>query len=233
MVERAALSDIVKEQELGQTGLVRKETAAKVGELLGAQLLIAGAVTEFESKSSGGGGGVGYAGFALKLQIENAHVGIDVRLVDSSTGQILSSFNADAKAQSRGIGFAANISGVAFGSDAFDKTPLGQATREAIHKGVMFIIKEMEVVPWTGRVVQFKDGQVYVNAGANVNLKPGAKLAAYVKGEDLVDPGTGLNLGSKDTLVGAVTVTQVQDKFSIGAFAGEGTLKRGDLLKFQ
>jgi len=42
-----------------------------------------------------------------------------------------------------------------------------------------------------------------------------------------------LYLGSKDTLVGAVTVTQVQDKFSIGAFAGEGTLKRGDLLKFQ
>ena len=118
-------------------------------------------------------------------------------------------------------------------SDAFDKTPLGQATREAIHKGVMFIIKEMEVVPWTGRVVQVKDGQVYVNAGTNVNLKPGVKLSAYLKGEDLVDPGTGLNLGSKDTLVGAVTVTQVQDKFSIGAFAGEGTLKRGDLLKFQ
>jgi curli biogenesis system outer membrane secretion channel CsgG len=233
MVERAALSDIVKEQELGQTGLVRKETAAKVGELLGAQLLIAGAVTEFESKSSGGGGGVGYAGFALKLQIENAHVAVDVRLVDSSTGQILSSFNADAKAQSRGIGFGANISGVAFGSDAFDKTPLGQATREAINKGVMYIIKEMETVPWTGRVVQVKDADVYVNAGANVNLKPGAKLAAYVKGEDLVDPGTGLNLGSKDTLVGAVTVTQVRDKFSIGAFAGEGTLKRGDLLKFQ
>jgi len=233
MVERAALTDIVKEQELGQTGLVRKETIAKVGELLGAQLLIAGAVTEFEAQSSGGGGGVGYRGFALKLQTESAHVGVDVRLVDSSTGQILSSFNADAKAQSTGIGFGANIKGVAFGSDAFQKTPLGQATREAIHKGVMFVIKEMEVVPWTGRVVQVKDDQVYVNAGANVNLKPGAKLAAYVKGEDLVDPGTGLNLGSKDTLVGAVTVTQVQDKFSIGAFAGEGTLKRGDLLKFQ
>lgn len=233
MVERAALSDIVKEQELGQTGLVRKETVAKVGELLGAQLLIAGAVTEFEAQSSGGGGGVGYRGFALKLQTESAHVGVDVRLVDSSTGQILSSFNADAKAQSTGIGFGANISGVAFGSDAFQKTPLGQAAREAIHKGVMFILKEMEAVPWTGRVVQVKAGQVYVNAGTNVNLKPGAKLAAYVKGEDLVDPGTGLNLGSKDTLVGAVTVTQVQDKFSIGAFAGEGTLKRGDLLKFQ
>lgn len=233
MVERAALADIVKEQELGQTGLVRKETAAKVGELLGAQLLIMGAVTEFEARSSGGGGGVGYAGFALKLRTESAHVGVDVRLVDSSTGQILKSFNADAKAQSTGIGFAADIGGVSFGSDAFEKTPLGQAAREATYKAVMFIIKEMEVVPWTGRVVQIKDGAVYVNAGANVNLKPGVKLAAYVKGEDLIDPATGLNLGSKDSLVGTVTLREVQDKFSIGSFSGAGALKRGDLVKFE
>jgi curli biogenesis system outer membrane secretion channel CsgG len=233
LVERAALTDIVKEQELGQTGLVRKETATKVGELLGAQLLIAGAVTEFEARSRGGGGGVGVRGFALNMQTNSAHVAVDVRLVDASTGQILSSLNAEAQAQETGLGFAANIRGVNFGSAGFEKTPLGQATREAIHKAVLFIIKEMEVVPWTGRVVQVKDGQVYVNAGTNVNLKPGVKLAAYLKGEDLVDPSTGLNLGSKDRLVGAVTVTQVQDKFSIGAFAGEGTLKRGDLLKFQ
>lgn len=233
MVERAALTDIVKEQELGQTGLVRKETAAKVGELLGAQLLITGAVTEFEAQSSGGGGGIGYGGFALKLQTQNAHVGVDIRLVDSSTGQILKSFNADAKAQSTGLGFAADIQGVVFGSDAFQKTPLGQAAREAMYKAVMFIIQEMDLVPWTGRVVQVKDGHVYVNAGANVNLKPGVKLAAYVKGEDLIDPATGLNLGSKDSLVGTLTLTEVLDKFSMGSFAGAGALKRGDLVKFQ
>jgi curli biogenesis system outer membrane secretion channel CsgG len=233
MVERAALAEIVKEQELGQTGLVRKETVAKVGELLGAQLLITGAVTEFEAQSKGGGGGVGYRGFALQLQASSAHVAVDVRLVDSSTGQILSSMNAEASAQQMGLGFAARVQGVTFGSDAFEKTPLGQATREAIYKAVTQIIKEMEAVPWTGRVVQVKGNDVYVNAGANVNMKPGVKLAAYVKGEDLIDPATGLNLGSRDTHVGTVTLTEVQDKFSIGIFAGNGALKRGDLVKFQ
>lgn len=233
MVERAALADIVKEQELGQTGLVRKETVARVGELLGAQLLVTGAVTEFEAQSGGGAGGLGYGGFALNLQVQNAHVGVDIRLVDSSTGQILKSFNADAKAQSTGLGFSGNIQGVSFGSEAFEKTPLGQATREAIFKAVMFIVGEMEMVPWTGRVVQVKEGQVYVNAGSNVNLKPGAKLAAYKKGEDLIDPATGLSLGSKDSLIGAVTLSEVQDKFSIGNFAGTGILKRNDLVKFK
>ncbi len=233
MVERAALSDIVKEQELGQTGLVRKETAAKVGELLGAQLLITGAVTEFEAQARGGGGGVGFRGLALKLQTQSAHVAVDVRLIDAATAQILSSMNAEASAQYSGLGFGANIKGVQFGSDAFEKTPLGQATREAMHKAVIYIMKEMEAVPWTGRVVQVKDADVYVNAGANVNLKAGAKLAAYVKGEDLIDPASGLNLGSKDTLIGSVTVREVQEKFSIGTFAGTGGLKRGDLLKYQ
>ncbi len=233
MIERAALADIVKEQELGQTGLVRKETAARVGEMLGAQLLIAGAVTEFAAQSGGGGAGVGFSGFNLQLQTSSAHVGVDIRLVDSSTGQVLKSHKADAKAQETGVGFGARVKGVTFGSDAFMKTPLGQATREAISKAVMFIIGEMEVVPWAGRVVQVQDGAVYVNAGANVNLRPGTSLTAFAKGEDLIDPATGLSLGSKDTLVGTVMVTQVEEKFSIGTFVGTGALKRGDLLKMR
>jgi curli biogenesis system outer membrane secretion channel CsgG len=232
MVERAALADIVKEQELGQTGLVRSGTAAKVGELLGAQLLVAGAVTEFESQSSGGGGGVGYAGFSLKLQMSNAHVGIDIRLVDSSTGQILKSHNASGTAKTTSIGFGATVEGVQFGSDAFQKTPLGEATREAIFKAVLFIIAEMDVLPWTGRVVQIKGKDVYVNAGSNVNLKPGLILAASTKGEDLIDPATGLSLGSQDARVGTVVLRDIQERFSIGAFSGHGALKRGDLVRF-
>lgn len=233
VVERAALSEIVKEQELGQTGLVRKETAARVGEVLGAQLLITGAVTEFEATSSGGGGGLGYGAWSLALNMQSAHVGVDIRMVDASTAQVLKSYNADARAQSTGLGFTGNIQGVAFGSEGFNKTPLGQAAREAMHKAVMFIVNEMEAVAWTGRVIQVKGGQVYVNAGANLNLKSGLKLAAYVKGEDLIDPASGLNLGSRDTLVGSVTLTEVQERFSIGTFAGQGALKRGDLVKLQ
>ncbi len=233
MVERAALADIVKEQELGQTGLIQKETAAKVGELLGAQLLITGAVTEFEAQARGGGGAVGFRGFGVNLRTQSAHVAVDVRLVDASTAQILTSMNAEASASYTGLGFTAKIKGVAFGSEGFENTPLGQATREAIYKAVTQIIKEMERFPWTGRVIQVKEGDVYVNAGANVNLKPGVKLAAYVKGEDLIDPASGLSLGSKDTLIGSVTVREVQDKFSIGTFAGDGALKRGDLVKVQ
>ena len=231
MVERSALHEIVKEQELGQTGLIQQQTAAKVGELLGAQILVAGAVTEFEEGQSGGSGGLGFQGLAMNLQTQIAHVGLDIRLVDSSTGQILKSQYAVGKARSTGIGFAANVQGVTFGSDAFYKTPLGQATRKAINQAVMFIISEMEAVPWTGRVITVKGGDVYVNAGANMNLSPGTRLKAYSMGEELIDPSTGLSLGSTSTYVCDVTLTQIMDKFSIGApSGGTANLKRGDLL---
>lgn len=233
MVERSALTDIVKEQELGQTGLVRRETAAKVGELLGAQLLVAGAVTEFEAASSGGGSGIGFAGFALALKTNTAHVAVDVRLVDAVTGQILKSYNAAGRAQESGIAVAGTVRGTQLGSDAFQKTPLGEATREAIAKAVNFICTEMDNVAWTGRVVDVKDQEVYVNAGMNMNLRPGLALDAFAKGEELRDPSTGLSLGSRDAFAGVVTLTQVEDRFSIGTFSGNGILKRGDILKMK
>jgi len=59
VVERKAIHDIIKEQDFGETGRVRKETAAKIGDILGAQVLVRGAVTEFEEKVGRGGvGGV-------------------------------------------------------------------------------------------------------------------------------------------------------------------------------
>jgi hypothetical protein len=69
---------------------------------------------------------------------------------------------------------------------------LGQATREAMAKAIHFISSEMEQVLWSGRVVQVQDGKVYVNAGTNMNLKPGMTLAAYAKGADLIDPSMSL-----------------------------------------
>lgn len=234
MVERAALAEVVKEQELGQTGLVQKDTATKVGELLGAQLLIAGAVTEFEATAGGGGFGIGFAGIGLGLRGNFAHVAVDIRLVDSTTGEIMKSHNASAKADATAIGIQGTTrTGIQLGSDAFKNTPLGQATREALAKAVAFITTESNIMQWTARVVQVKDGEVYINAGQNMNLRAGLALEAYNKGEELRDPGTGRSLGSKDTLAGTVTLTQIEERFSIGKFNGKGALKRGDILKLK
>ena len=49
------------------------------------------------------------------------------------------------------------------------------------------------------------------------------------KGEELIDPETGISLGSSDSEVGSVRVNQVQEKFSIADVVSmNGTVKRGD-----
>jgi hypothetical protein len=62
-------------------------------------------------------------------------------------------------------------------------------------------------------------------------VRVGDVFMVYAKGEDLVDPDTGLKLGSDEKMIGSIQITNVQEKFSIGAIRGGGAMKRGDLVK--
>lgn len=105
VIERQALHDILAEQELGMTGLVNRETAAKVGKVLGAQIIVRGVVSEFTMRKSGGGGDITIKGFSLGTKSSNAHVAVDIRMIDATTGQILHSHNASGTAVSTGLTF--------------------------------------------------------------------------------------------------------------------------------
>lgn len=234
VVERQALQDILGEQELGQSGIVKKETAAKVGQVLGAQVIVRGVVSEFEQAESGGGGGIGIAGFRIGGRSSNAHVGIDIRLIDANSGQVLTSHNAVGKVESSGVAIGVSRGIVDFGADSFKNAPIGQATRQAIEDAVRFIVDTMETVPFTAKVVKIEGKKIYINIGSNMNVRSGTKMYAYALGEDLVDPDTGLRLGADEKLLGTVEVRDVQSKFSIGYMvSGSGPLKRGDILKLQ
>ena len=62
VLERQQVSDVLREQDLGAAGRIKKGTEAPIGEIEGAELLITGAVTEFEGAASGVGGGIGGVG---------------------------------------------------------------------------------------------------------------------------------------------------------------------------
>ncbi|MBA4374219.1 MAG: hypothetical protein C0402_15315 [Thermodesulfovibrio sp.] len=234
VVERQALQDVLGEQELGQTGVIKKETAAKVGQVLGAQIIVRGVVSEFEQSESGGGAGIGFAGFRVGGRSSNAHVGIDIRLIDASSGQVLTSHNAVGKVESSGIAVGVSRGHLDFGADSFKNAPIGQATRQAIEDAVKFIVDTMETVPFTAKVIKIEGKKIYVNIGSNMNVRSGTKMYAYALGEDLVDPDTGLRLGADEKLLGTVEVRDVQSKYSIGYMvSGNGPLKRGDILKLQ
>jgi len=145
VVERQKLGAVLSEQELAQAGLVRKETGAKKGELTGAKYIILGKVTAYEegvNKESGGLGvsGINIGGFSLggsnRKEKEKAYVAIDLRVVDSSNGEVVYSrtveglATSESKSNSAGISF----SGINVGGDneKTTKAPVGKALRAGL-----------------------------------------------------------------------------------------------------
>ncbi|MFB0526297.1 MAG: CsgG/HfaB family protein [bacterium] len=234
VVERKAIQDIIKEQDLGEEGRVRKETAAKIGDILGAQVLVRGAVTEFEEKVSRGGVG----GVLLKkkagagLTTTSAYVACDIRMYDATTGIILEATTKDAKARSVGVVLAGVLkTGDILGGGFSTKTPLGKATRGCIEEIVSAIVDRMETVPWQAKIVKVSDGKVYINVGADAGVRKGEVFEVYRVGEELIDPDTGLSLGAEEAYAGKIKVIEADKKYAISTILeGEG-FQRGDVVR--
>jgi curli biogenesis system outer membrane secretion channel CsgG len=237
VVERQAISKVLREQDFGASGRTRAAGAPKIGQILNAQILVSGAVTEFATRTSGGGGGIGYRGINLGMASSKAHVAVNIRLYDSTTGEVIDSLRCDGKAKSSAVsgGYSGSqLGGFTFGTAAFAKTPLGKATHESINKAVHFIVAKMAAVPWEGKIVTIKGNTVYINAGVRSNITPGMEFSVWKKGDDLIDPDTGISLGSEDKKIGRVQVSSVEEKFSKAIVIG-GTISamsRGDIVRF-
>lgn len=140
VLERAQLDEVLKEQDLGAAGRIKKGTEAPVGEIYGAELLITAAVTEFEGSAKGVGGGTRILGVTVGGGVKKAHMAIDIRIIDTKTSQIVAATSVEGDATSFAAGGATRLGGalpVALGG--FSKTPIEKAIRVCIEKAVDYI----------------------------------------------------------------------------------------------
>jgi curli biogenesis system outer membrane secretion channel CsgG len=87
VVERQRLDRILQEQDLGQTGRFDNSTVAEIGRLLNAELILTGAVSEFSLDRASAGSAV--FGLVGGTTITTARIGVDLRFVDVTTGEVL------------------------------------------------------------------------------------------------------------------------------------------------
>lgn len=132
VVERQKLDSVLGEQDLGASGRVSKSTAAKMGQVTGAQYLITGNVAAYEENTSGGGGGVSFKGISLGGKKNKAYLAIDLRVVNSTTGEV--EFVRTVEGHSKGGGMSVGFSRNGFGGSlgGHKKTPAGKAIRAAL-----------------------------------------------------------------------------------------------------
>jgi len=208
LMERSRMDDLLGEQALSAGGLTQGN--GQIGGLSGIDYLVYGSITKLGTKSDA----VAFGGIAAGGQ--KAEMSVDIRIVDTSTGSIRISKTVQKQASS-GSGFA--MEGLALAGEEAD--PLGEVQR--LTANAVASLLAMEIFPI--KVINVSKGQAYVNYGPP-SVEKGMFLQIIELGEGFMDPDTGEMLGQDETYIGAIKITDVKSKFSIGTII-DGDIQNG------
>lgn len=228
MLEREALDVLLKEQAIKEenTGQSQK------GKIVPAQALVAGKISDFEVNERGAGGGVSVGGFKIGAKGSQAKVGINVRLFDVDTSEVLISDTATGTSSGGGVSVGANIGSTYSDFEAFQNSPLGKATTTAIDKAVEMILKKMEKRPWTCKVADFDaaNKEIALNAGSESGVQVGDVFDVMRVTRVIKDPDTGAVIGTRTTKVGTIKVSQTDKKLSFCSIVEGTEFQVGDIV---
>lgn len=232
VVERQQLDAVFKEQDLGASGATTKESAAKLNQLLGVQLLVTGSITEWGNKLQNDQHSA--RGIFSKNNSKNtSRVTLDLRVIDASTGEIVMAETASGTAESKSSGVT--VMGIGGTGAVADNSLMDSAVRKAVINCVDLIKKASAKVLWQGSIIKVNsDGTAVVKPGSGSGVKEGMAFAVYEKGEELKDPDTGLSLGSQLKLIGSLVITgEFGDggKAATAKITGGKGMKTGDVIK--
>jgi len=153
-----------------------------------------------------------------------------MRFIDSTTAERVISISADGEVK-KGGGFALGAAG---GKDS----EWGLAS-ETIQKAAKAVVAKLSTGDYLarvgnaaapaggleGKIIRVDGSRAYINAGASSGVKVGDKFNVFDPGEALVDPDTGVKLGSTEKQIGTATVAEVQERFAILQVSGTVTTK--------
>jgi len=205
LLEREKLDVILKEQALGLSGVISDVSAPQVGELLGANAIITGAVTQFGVRTEAQDMVI----TASKKQI--ASCSVDIRLIDVSTGRVLWAGSGNGTAVRKYTNYLG--SGTA---GSYDEMLESDAFRSAVVNVMQNLLNGFEKLEWSCVVAKVSGDKVYLNAGQNSHLEIGTTLGIYRQGEPILDPVTGTEIGREINKVGSGQVS--------GYFSDDGSI---------
>jgi curli biogenesis system outer membrane secretion channel CsgG len=223
--ERAKLDAICKEHGFQNfSGLVDQSTAVQLGKkMIGVRAIVTGTITNVNFSADS----VFQIG-PLKVRKSSVEVGMAIRFIDVTTGEILYSTYEESKTSASAV--SANLPDLipgGFGISMKSTASLLRAVEEICDCVVTAFVQKMdekiartEAAPLEGYVVQVNATssgnliQVSINLGKNSTIKKGDKIRIYQEGEVIRDPKTNEVLDRELILVAIGTVRMVKDKLS-------------------
>jgi curli biogenesis system outer membrane secretion channel CsgG len=252
VIERAALEKVLGEQNFSNSNRADSSTAAKIGKVLGVDMIIIGSITQFgrdDKKTTVGGGGFGLGKIGLGgVQSRNskAVVAVTARMIDTSTAEILAVAEGNGESARGGtslVGAGAGSSGGGGGafdmsSSNFGATILGEAVHKAVDslgqqlddKAAAMPARKVEI---SGLVADVSGNSLVLNVGSRSGVRIGDVLQISRVVRTVKDPATGKVIKSITNKIGDGKVTEVDENSSTVIFTGAGVAKVGDAVSNQ
>lgn len=186
LLERQDMDKI--EQELKIAG---NEAPQKVG----ADYLIIGSITEFGRKN------VGDVSVFSRSKTQTVQAGVNIRLIDVSTGQIIYSEESKGEAETTNK----TVMGLGKQTD-YDATLSDKAISAAISKLVENIINNCMDRPWKSYFLSYDDNGILISGGKSQGIKIGDTYDVVEKGRSVKNPQTGMMIELPGKTVGKIKV---------------------------
>jgi len=223
VIERAQLDALLAEQDLGASGAVDASSAARIGQLLGAQLILTGSITQFSIERTSGG----FRSFGAS--VSRAESVLDVRLVNTTTGEIMLAESGEGR-KTFGGGFFKSA-GI---EREFDQGIAQEAFRLAIEEATEKLASQadrfasLKPVAPPAQIVGVSDGSIYINQGENFGVQVGQRFEVERVIDEIKD-ANGAVLDRITDKVGVLEVTRVLSQSAICSVV-EGEAAEGDTI---
>jgi len=235
ILERQRMDAVLSEQGLASDGYVDGATGARMGKLLGVDFLITGAITQFKTETAGGVVPLPLGSFGgVAVGTHTAYVTLDVRAINSTTGEILLAAREQGAAN-------ATVGGLAAYGAAFGGGKTGGVLASAVHKVVTKIVPRIAALKDTAaealsdavfNVIEGGNVMVAVDGGSAAGVRTGQYLAAFREGKVLKDM-QGNVLDAEKIYTAVLVVREVKPKYSkCEIIRAQKPLSRGEKVEF-
>jgi curli biogenesis system outer membrane secretion channel CsgG len=241
VIERAAIDQVLAEQNLSNSNRFDPQTAAKIGRLLGVDAIVLGTITKYDKddKTTGQGRNTPFRGGAsLKIKHDvKAAVEISARIVSPDTAEIVAVAQGTGAAERKGVKTdIRDRSMMVFGQGG----PAGEVMNEALDTAVTQLTAHVEEtfpkIPSRlgiieGLVADANPSRLILNVGSRAGAKAGDRVEVWRAGKPIRDPETQKILRYDDTLLGEAVITSVDEVSAVAKYSGTELPNPGDRVR--
>lgn len=242
LIERRAIDQVVKEQNFSNSSRADAKTAAAIGRLLGVDAIIMGSVTQFGLEESAVAVGAGPLNRITRGIVTGgkrvnatATVSLTARMVDTSTGEILTAASGSGQSNRASVG-ASGSTAVDMSAASFQESMLGEAVNRATQQVAVSLndygAKQASGgTDYSGLVADVSGTTIILNVGKAKGVKVGDSIDITRAGRTILDPQTKKVLRTIVDKVGTAKVTEADDASATATLTGTAAVQVGDQVR--